>query len=84
MKQYCRYCSHANLVGDYEFYCEIKNKVYGEAKGKHTNKCKDFEFNQVDLYSPYYTFREYKPRGEYRKRNAKVSDSLEQIEIGST
>ncbi len=79
MKQYCRYCANAVLIGTYEFYCEIKQKEYGESKGKHLNKCKAFEFNQVDLYSPGDTFREYKPRGEYKKHEK--SDDLEQIEM---
>ena len=79
MKQYCRYCNNANLIGEYEFYCQVKNECYGEAKGKRVNKCKNFEFNPYDLYSPGDTFREYKPRGEYKKHEK--SDDLEQIEM---
>lgn len=79
MKQYCRYCANAVLIGDLEFYCEIKQKEYRESKGKRLNKCRDFEFNPLDLYSPGYTFREYKPRGDYKKRNKSIE--LEQVEM---
>jgi hypothetical protein len=49
MKQYCRYCNNANLVGDDIFYCQPKNEVYGIEKSKRVNKCKLWEFNENDL-----------------------------------
>lgn len=46
MKQYCRYCAY--LVTGNGVYCEAKNKTLSENVAKHTNKCKLFEFNEID------------------------------------
>lgn len=64
MRQYCRYCANANIVGDDIFYCSPKNEVYGIEKSKHVNKCKLWEFNENDLWrmDENGNFKTYKPR----------------------
>ena len=70
MKQYCRYCANANIVGDDIFYCQPKNEVYGIEKSKRINKCKLWEFNENDLWrmDEQGNFQTYKPRVSYRER----------------
>ena len=70
MTQYCRYCNNANLVGDDIFYCQPKNEVYGMEKSKRVNHCREFEFNENDLWrcDENGNFETYKPRGPYKKR----------------
>ena len=64
MRQYCRYCVNANIVGDDIFYCSPKNEVYGIEKSKRVNKCKLWEFNENDLWrmDENGNFKTYKPR----------------------
>lgn len=70
MTQYCRYCNNANLVGDDIFYCHPKNEVYGIEKSKRVNHCREFEFNENDLWrcDENGNFETYKPREPYQKR----------------
>lgn len=69
MKQYCRYCNNANLIGDDIFYCQPKNEVYDIEKSKRVNKCKLWEFNENDLWrcDENGNFETYKPRDDCRK-----------------
>lgn len=71
VKQYCRYCNNANIVGDDLFYCQKKNEIYGIEKSKRINKCKMFDFNENDLWrvDEHGNFQIYKPREQYRKKN---------------
>lgn len=57
MKQYCRYCSHC-CYGDVA-YCEIRKKTMSDNSIKAINKCKDFEFNVIDVLD---LDKKYKPR----------------------
>ena len=56
MKQYCRYCAYC-VYGDVA-YCEVHNETMSEQKAKRVNKCKDFVFNELDVF----TMNKYKPR----------------------
>lgn len=57
MKQYCRYCTLC-VYGD-AVYCSKKEKTMSEEKAKRVNNCKDFDFNEIDVFNPE---RIYKPR----------------------
>ena len=57
MKQYCRYCAH--LVTGNGIYCTCKNKEMAESTAKATNRCKEFEYNEIDAF---FETDGYKPR----------------------
>lgn len=59
MKQYCRYCQNC-IYGDV-VYCEELNKEISLAGAKRANKCKHFEFNEIDALSGDLN-KVYKPR----------------------
>lgn len=63
MKQYCRYCSNCSY-GDCA-YCSVKSKVMNDDAIKRVNKCKDFEFNEIDVLNEN---KRYKPRKEKNYR----------------
>lgn len=48
MKQYCRYCCHCHYF-DY-VYCDVKNKTMSENTAKSVNNCKEFLFNEIDVF----------------------------------
>ena len=50
-KQYCRYCACAVEVEIDMIYCEKKNMVLLKAQASRLNKCKDFEFNEIDVFN---------------------------------
>lgn len=56
MKQYCRYCSHCSY-GDIA-YCEKLERTMSEAKAKRVNRCKYFEFLEIDVFNPDHTYKE--------------------------
>ena len=56
MKQYCRYCSHCSY-GDV-VYCEKLKITMSEEKAKRINRCKDFEFLEIDVFNPDHTYKE--------------------------
>lgn len=61
MKQYCRYCSHANRIENDMCWCEKYNYTMEKIKASKINKCKDFEFNEIDVFN----FEKiYQPRKE--------------------
>lgn len=57
MKQYCRYCNHC-IVGDV-VYCEVLKITMSEEKAKRVNRCKEFVFNEIDVFD---LEKRYKPR----------------------
>lgn len=57
MKQYCRYCSNC-IVGD-AVYCETLKMTMTEEKAKRVNRCKQFIFNEIDVFD---LDKRYKPR----------------------
>lgn len=62
MKQYCRYCGHA-VCGDHiGIWCEEKEKEYSAASAKTENQCKDFIFNEIDVFFCGDPDKKYKPR----------------------
>lgn len=62
MTQYCRYCTYM-ICGDAN-YCTVKWTTFSDAYICHTNKCKDFEFNEIDALDINHTYtpRESKPK----------------------
>lgn len=74
MKQYCKYCSNASPYGDSYCWCDVKNKMIGEASASKVNNCKSFDFNEMNVFD---IGQIYKPRSP---RTAKVNDG-EQIKI---
>lgn len=57
MKQYCRYCAYC-VIGD-AVYCEKHKKVMRERTACVVNKCKDFAFNEIDVFDVHHI---YKPK----------------------
>ena len=76
MAQYCRYCN--NFVTGNGDYCEKKEICMTEKQAKRTNKCKDFELNEIDAY--YENLRGYHPRKNKVTRH-KAMYKVEQINI---
>ena len=64
MKQYCRYCSHCSY-GDI-VYCKLLKKTMSEDKAKKLQKCKYFEFCEIDVFNPdhRYKARQKKQKGQ--------------------
>ena len=60
MKQYCRYCANANWYDD-SVYCHVKNTLISQKASCRTNKCKDFDLNEIDVFD---IEKKYKPRTE--------------------
>ena len=56
MKQYCRYCSYCHY-GDVA-YCEKLNKTISDEKAKRINRCKYFDFLEIDVFNPDNTYKE--------------------------
>lgn len=48
MNQYCRYCINC-VLGDAP-YCSKHEKTMNESYVKRTNKCKDFDFCEIDVF----------------------------------
>lgn len=63
MKQYCRYCNHC-IVGDV-VYCEALKITMSEEKAKRVNHCKEFDFNEIDVFD---LDKRYKPRKKKMKQ----------------
>lgn len=66
MKQYCRYCTNAVLIDEGMIYCEAKKETRLQQNCITLNKCKDFDFNEMDVFD---IEKIYQPR--------KVKKSLE-------
>lgn len=65
MTQYCRYCSLASLQDDDIIYCEARKEIRDKKKIVSPNRCKQFEFNPVDVLNEE---KNYKPR-ETKNKN---------------
>ena len=60
MTQYCRYCQFVNVnFGCYR--CQKSGKNLYRPGMKHTNRCKDFQYNPVDVLRE--NTRSHKPTG---------------------
>ena len=68
MKQYCRYCC-ACCYGD-AVWCHIKKKTMSEEQAKKVNNCKEFVFNEIDVFDPNH---KYKPRDNKEKNYEQLS-----------
>lgn len=66
MNQYCRYCA---WLSPSDYYCEKKKICLSEKSCKRINKCKNFEFNEIDVFD---ITRIYKPKPQ----NKKLSEQL--------
>ena len=76
-KQYCRYCANCVLVDEDVCYCEISKTTFVGSKAKSVNQCKNFDFNELDVFN---IERKYKPI-EGRKSPQRKSDNDEQISL---
>lgn len=76
MKQYCRYCSHCHY-GDVT-YCEKLKRTMSDEKAKRINRCKYFDFLEIDVFNPDNT---YKERPKKKKDNQmSIFEIEEQLE----
>jgi hypothetical protein len=64
MKQYCRYCANCHY-GDV-VWCDAKEKTMSENTAKTVNRCKDFIFNEIDVFGD--LDKRYKPREPVMKQ----------------
>lgn len=78
MLQYCRYCANAidyNGEGE-DFICLAKapcgndgaGRMYDAKKARRVNKCKHFEFNELDVFFTSKGERVYKPNKTASRR----------------
>lgn len=75
MKQYCRYCFNAILTENEEIiYCEEKGQTKHKRKCITVNKCKHFEFNELDVFD---IDKKYQPR----KPKKKTLDNQIRLEV---
>lgn len=73
MAQYCRYCCNMHC-GDAN-YCSVNKACYSDEQICHTNKCKDFQFNEIDAL----TGNIYKPR---KPKQPKENDNQMLFDLG--
>lgn len=69
MKQYCRYCEHAYCVEEDVMWCEITKSTSSKKQACRENKCKDFEFNPMDVFN---LNKIYKPKEKKEKEFIKT------------
>lgn len=75
MKQYCRYCIHLHTPNG--IWCDAKEKELEESTTKTANKCKLFEFCEIDAY---FETEGYKPRLPRQRGVDEVSESQMRLE----
>ena len=73
MKQYCRYCSHSNY-GDVA-YCEKLKRTMSDEKAKRINQCKDFDFLEIDVFNPEYSYKE-RQKASIKQMIAQADDRM--------
>ena len=71
MRQYCRYCLNAHY-GDV-VYCDVKCQTISEESAKRVNKCKNFDFVEVDCFDPNKKYKPRKDMGGIRYEMQKLS-----------
>lgn len=66
MKQYCRYCANAHPQDIDLCYCSVKNEIRKKQNCVSSNKCKSFEFNEIDVFA-FDCDKKYKPKTKTEK-----------------
>lgn len=64
MKQYCRYCANATQVEEDMCVCDKLIIFMKKQKACRPNKCKMFEFNEIDVFN---FGHKYKPRKDKKQ-----------------
>ena len=64
MAQYCRYCIH--LATGNGIWCGKHEKILSESYAKCPNRCKDFDFCEIDAFME--NHRPYRPRSPPKKK----------------
>lgn len=78
MKQYCRYCANAVLAESEDIiWCKIKKVTKHKSSCVRINKCKAFEFNEIDVFWIGEFDKIYKPRQPRKK----VVDNQIKLEV---
>ena len=65
MKQYCRYCAY--LATGNGTWCAAHEREMSDSAAKRLNRCKDFDFNEIDAF--FGNPNPYRPREPYRARH---------------
>lgn len=74
----CRYCCNAVLTENEDIiYCEARSRTYGKEYAKRYKTCKDFIFNEIDVFNIEHT---YKPKGPFKPKNFKGQISIFELE----
>lgn len=55
----CRYCINANMIDEDLAYCSVNNDTKDKRQCTRENKCKDFDFCEIDVFD---LDKKYKPR----------------------
>ena len=66
MAQYCRYCCHCHYAD--VVWCDVKKKTMSENSAKTINHCKDFGFNEIDVFYEGDMNKIYRPREPKQKQ----------------
>ena len=77
MKQYCRYCAH--LCAGNGVWCAAKNTELRESTAKSVNKCKDFEFCEIDAFGETDGYKPRRPRWPASEENGKNQFRMEGV-----
>ena len=76
-KKYCRYCANAVLTeNEIIVWCEAKKQERHKNNCITVNKCKDFVFNEIDVFWIGEFDKTYKPR-QLRKKTVDNQIKLE-------
>ena len=65
MNQYCRYCANAYLQGDDMIWCKPKDEIRVDGQIKRLNRCKLFEFNEMDVLDIEHIYKPKPPKVIY-------------------
>jgi hypothetical protein len=57
-------------------YCDVKGKTMAESTAKTENRCKDFEFNEIDVFYMGDMDKRYKPREVKEKDTTQIELDL--------
>lgn len=76
MNQYCRYCIH--LATGNGIWCGKHEKVLSESYTKVPNRCKDFDFCEIDAYGEN---QRYRPRSKPKKDVPKPEDTITENQL---